>query len=225
MKLVKCLVLLAAGLLAATLNSPCAFSVENAFKAKAPILDPEVLQSTEDLTTMKDRHFVRVLVSYSRTNYFLDGQANERGFEHELFKQYEKFLNKDLKRGGLMTFIIFIPVPFNRLISELLDGHGDIIASLCFGQFEGLLYKNSVRFFTQIFICIASPNGGEINRVGRCPDSGDLMVSRGRWQRVNAAKNREKRPTKDQRTIFTRRDWKKTHKCIPILDKQKNNLK
>jgi membrane-bound lytic murein transglycosylase MltF len=129
MKLCKCLILFAACLLVLTFNSPCIGSAEKSGKAKAPILDPEVLRSTEDIAAMKDRHFVRVLVSYSRTNYFLDGHANERGFEFELMKQYEKFFNKGLKRGGFKTFIIFIPVPFNRLIPELLDGHGDIIAS------------------------------------------------------------------------------------------------
>lgn len=129
MKLGKCFILFVAGLFATTLIAPCVSSAQTAGKAKAPVLDPEVLQSTKDLTAMKDRHFVRVLVSYNRTNYFLDGNANERGFECELFKQYEKFFNKDSKRGTFKTFIIFIPVPFSRLIPELLDGHGDIIAA------------------------------------------------------------------------------------------------
>jgi len=106
-----------------------ATATSEARKASAPQLEGEHLVSTEDLPAMKARHFVRVLVSYNRTNYFLDGVANQRGFEYELMKQYEKFLNKGLKRGQFKTFALFIPVPFDRLIPELLAGRGDIAAA------------------------------------------------------------------------------------------------
>ena len=55
------LILFATGILATMIIAPGAFSSQKASNAKAPILDPEVLRSTADLTAMKDRHFVESL--------------------------------------------------------------------------------------------------------------------------------------------------------------------
>ena len=65
-----------------------------------------------DLAEMKKRKFVRVLVSSSQTNFFL---ANGRpyGFEYELAKKYERFLNTGVSRREFKTHLLCIPVFFS----------------------------------------------------------------------------------------------------------------
>ena len=53
-----------------------------------------------DFDGMVERHLIRALVPYSKTFYFLDG-ADQRGLEYELLKEFEKYLNKELKRRHL----------------------------------------------------------------------------------------------------------------------------
>jgi membrane-bound lytic murein transglycosylase MltF len=80
-----------------------------------------------DLAEMKKRKFVRVLVSSSQTNFFLDN-GRPYGFEYELAKKYERFLNTGVPKNEFQTHLLFIPVPFNQLIPELVAGKGDIAA-------------------------------------------------------------------------------------------------
>ncbi len=95
------------------------------------VTGPEALDRIEaaftgDLPEITERGLLRVLISYSRTNYFLDfGTA--RGFEYELLRQYEKHLNEG-RRVGNRIIVVFIPVPLENLLSDLADGKGDIAA-------------------------------------------------------------------------------------------------
>lgn len=84
--------------------------------------------STADLADMRERGAIRVLVSYNRTSFFLAG-AHRQGFEYELLKEYEKFLNQKPGPKGVETQVVFIPMPFNSLIPALLAGQGDVIAA------------------------------------------------------------------------------------------------
>jgi membrane-bound lytic murein transglycosylase MltF len=81
-----------------------------------------------DLNEIRARRFIRVLVSYCKTNYFFD-HGKPRGFEYELLKAYEKFLNKKEKIRYAKTKMIFVPVPFNQLFQALNKGRGDIAAA------------------------------------------------------------------------------------------------
>lgn len=83
---------------------------------------------TGDLDEMRKRGIVRVLVSYNRTNYFIE-EAKAFGFEYELMEQFRKFLNKRTTRKQLKTAFVFLPVPFDRLIPYLNEGRGDIAAA------------------------------------------------------------------------------------------------
>ncbi len=73
---------------------------------------------------VKDR-IIRVLVVYSKTFYFLD-QGRQRGISHDLLQEFEKFVNKKYKTKTLKFHVVFIPVPRDKLISDLIDGLGDI---------------------------------------------------------------------------------------------------
>jgi len=81
-----------------------------------------------DLDKIRARRIIRVLVSYCKTNYFFD-QGQPRGFEYELMKAYEKFLNNKEKSEYAKTKMIFVPVPFNQLFKALNHGRGDIAAA------------------------------------------------------------------------------------------------
>jgi membrane-bound lytic murein transglycosylase MltF len=81
-----------------------------------------------DLDEIRARRIIRVLVSYCKTNYFFD-HGKPRGFEYELMKAYEKFLNKKEKSSYAKSKMIFVPVPFNQLFQALNNGRGDIAAA------------------------------------------------------------------------------------------------
>ena len=85
-----------------------------------------------DLNGMIERRFIRVLVTYNKTDFFLDG-AVKRGFTHEIFHQFEKFLYKKLRKKGatkkhLRINIVYLPVSRDRLLPYLDKGLGDIAA-------------------------------------------------------------------------------------------------
>lgn len=81
-----------------------------------------------DLDEMRERRIIRVLVSYNRTNYFMS-DVGTQGIEYELLKSYEDYLNRGPLQERYQTHIVFIVVPFNELMDNLLEGRGDIIAS------------------------------------------------------------------------------------------------
>ncbi len=63
-------------------------------KRIAPLL---AVESTADMSTMRKRGVIRVLVTYKRTDYFVvNGQ--QRGFKYELMEQFERAINKGDKR-------------------------------------------------------------------------------------------------------------------------------
>ena len=87
-----------------------------------------------DFDQMVERRTVRVLLTYSKTNYFLDG-LRERGITYEIMQQFEKYLNKHLAKKGkrkkhLKIHVLLIPVARDKLIPYLLQGKGDIAAAM-----------------------------------------------------------------------------------------------
>ncbi len=82
---------------------------------------------TGDFDEMIERHKIRALVPYSKTFYFLDGPV-QRGFTYEMLKQFEEYLNKQLKKKILKIKIVVIPTKRDRLLPALVEGLGDIAA-------------------------------------------------------------------------------------------------
>jgi membrane-bound lytic murein transglycosylase MltF len=83
---------------------------------------------TDDLDSMKVRRVIRALVTFSNTDFFLL-RGQPRGFQAELLAEYEKFLNQGVRQKDKIR-VVYIPVPFDRLIPSLLEGKGDIAAAL-----------------------------------------------------------------------------------------------
>jgi ABC-type amino acid transport substrate-binding protein len=83
---------------------------------------------TGDFDEMVERRFIRALLTFSKTNYFLD-KATQRGATYELMKEFEKMINKSLKKKHLKIHVVFIPVTRDQLIPALVKGRGDIAAA------------------------------------------------------------------------------------------------
>jgi len=81
-----------------------------------------------DLDRIRERRFLRVLVSYGRTNFFFD-EGMPRGFEYDLLMEYEKGLNASTSSLEDRIKLIFVPVPFGQLLDKLASGQGDIAAA------------------------------------------------------------------------------------------------
>lgn len=87
-------------------------------------------QWTGDLDEiLKGRGVIRVLVSYSKTNFAIVN-GHPEGLEYELFHQWELSLGGNARGRGVKPVVIFITVPSDQLIPLLLNGKGDIAASL-----------------------------------------------------------------------------------------------
>ncbi len=78
-----------------------------------------------DFDEMVQQRKIRVLVSYSKTFYFLD-RGRQYGLSYEELREFEKYINKKLKTKTLKVQIVFIPVGRDELIPSLLNGVGDI---------------------------------------------------------------------------------------------------
>jgi membrane-bound lytic murein transglycosylase MltF len=84
---------------------------------------------TGDLDGMIARGRIRVLVTLSRTNFFID-RGTQRGITHDRFAEYEKELNERLsKQGRKRVDIVFVPVVRDQLLPALIEGRGDIAAA------------------------------------------------------------------------------------------------
>jgi membrane-bound lytic murein transglycosylase MltF len=92
--------------------------------AVAKMLEP----TRGDLDQMVERRYIRMLVTFSKTNYFLDG-PQQHGATHDAAKLFEDFLNKRLQSKHIRVQIAFIPVSRDKLLTALAEGRGDIAAA------------------------------------------------------------------------------------------------
>jgi len=83
---------------------------------------------TGDLDAMANRHVVRMLVTFSRTHYFVD-RAQQQGIAYDAGKLFEDFLNQRLKTKTVKLHVVFIPVSRDRILTDLAAGRGDIAAA------------------------------------------------------------------------------------------------
>ena len=111
--------LLLAILMLCTMNSTETWAVES-------VLDLEQ-KWTGDFDEIAERRLIRALVPYSKTYYFLDG-PDQRGLTYELLREFEKHINKKLRKKTLSIHLVVIPTKRDRLLPALVEGVGDIAA-------------------------------------------------------------------------------------------------
>jgi len=83
-----------------------------------------------DFDAMVEKRVMRVLVTYNKTNFFLEG-GTQRGISADALREFEKALNKELQLGRRPLQVAAIPVLRDQLIPFLEEGRGDMaVASL-----------------------------------------------------------------------------------------------
>ena len=105
---------------------------------------------TGDLDDMIKRRRIRVLVTYSKTFYFVD-KGTQRGTSYDLFRKFEEDLNVKLKSKHLRVEVVFVPVSRDQLLPALLAGRGDIaVANLTVTEEREKLVDFSVPVMTNV---------------------------------------------------------------------------
>jgi len=80
---------------------------------------------TGELSDMVDRGFVRALVPWSDTYYYLDG-AKQKGIAYEAMAEFEKWLNKELGSGTIGVRVVVLPVRRDQMLTYVAEGRGDL---------------------------------------------------------------------------------------------------
>lgn len=83
---------------------------------------------TGDYDGMKKGKAVRVLIPYSITDYYLEG-GQEKGLAVEYLREFEKRLNKGIKKEIDKIRVVLLPTSRGDLIPYLLEGRGDIVVA------------------------------------------------------------------------------------------------
>jgi len=126
------LIILAVVVIVAFKNTPDSHDEKNmAQEPKLSFVDKLIRKtSTDDLTGIRARKYLRALVTYSRTDFIIMDNGKPAGLQVELLNQYEKFLNKGIKQEVDKVKIILVPTTFDHLLKDLMDGKGDLAAAL-----------------------------------------------------------------------------------------------
>jgi membrane-bound lytic murein transglycosylase MltF len=74
---------------------------------------------------MVERRVIRALVTYNRTNYYLD-RVTQKGIAYESLQLFAKKVNKEFKIRSPKVQVFFLPVARDHLIPYLLEGRGDM---------------------------------------------------------------------------------------------------
>ena len=113
----------------AGMNQPAApVRADAAGTGTALLQGPPLQRWTGDFDGLQERRVIRVLVTYNRTNFFIQ-DGRERGFEHELIQQLTDFLNRDMVRDEPPFRVVTLPLPFEDLVARLRAGEGDVVAA------------------------------------------------------------------------------------------------
>jgi len=80
---------------------------------------------TGDLKEMRARRFIRALVPFNKTYYFLDG-PRQRGLAYDVLMELEKEIAAKSPKGSVPPKIVIIPTSRDRLLGALSEGYGDL---------------------------------------------------------------------------------------------------
>jgi membrane-bound lytic murein transglycosylase MltF len=96
----------------------------------APFVGPLAEAWAGDLDSMIARRVIRVLITPTRTQYWID-RGRQSGAEYELLRAFEGWLNQKYRtRRHMNIYLVFIPTSRDALIPDLLAGRGDLAAGI-----------------------------------------------------------------------------------------------
>lgn len=81
--------------------------------------------STGDIAEITERRFVRALVAYNRTTYFIDGKQ-QKGIAYDSLVEFENWLRSESADRNRGLKVAIIPTARDRLLPALAEGLGDI---------------------------------------------------------------------------------------------------
>jgi membrane-bound lytic murein transglycosylase MltF len=115
---------LMAGSLALAQTKP-AVSTQSSQGVAAPAI--QAPPWTGDLDGMLKRRYIRALVAYSKTQYYVV-KGVQHGSSYEFLKAFEDAINRKYpqKQINLRFHVVFVPVPRDKMFSRLVEGRGDI---------------------------------------------------------------------------------------------------
>ncbi len=83
---------------------------------------------TGDYDGIIERRVLRVLTPYGGYQFYYQG-GRPRGATYEMLVRLEAWINEELGRRNIRVYVVPIPVSRDHLISGLLDGTGDLVAT------------------------------------------------------------------------------------------------
>jgi membrane-bound lytic murein transglycosylase MltF len=114
-----------------------------------------------DLDEMVEKRLLHAVVTFSNTNYFLDG-AEHKGISYEALKLFEKELNREFGKGHLKINLVIVPERRDRLIPLLLEGQADLaLANLTITPERQKLVDFSAPVFTEVSEVVVTGPGTE----------------------------------------------------------------
>jgi membrane-bound lytic murein transglycosylase MltF len=102
--------------------------IQSEIRQKLMLASGILEQHTSDLPDMIKTKRVRVLTTYTFSNYFIS-EGQNYGFEYSHMEEFRKFLNKGKNRRDIEVDFFYIPIPYDMLIPALQNGYGDIVAA------------------------------------------------------------------------------------------------
>ena len=120
----------------------------------------------DDLFELIDRGVIRVLVTYSKTHFFLDNGA-QHGLTYEMLRELESYLNNRYKsrRKGRALSIVAIPVARDEIMEKLSSGQAELaIANLTITPERKALVDFSIPVIKSVKeVIVAAPNAPKLN--------------------------------------------------------------
>jgi membrane-bound lytic murein transglycosylase MltF len=138
--------------------------------ANSPMTAPTVQFRpwTGDLDGMLKRHFIRALVAYSKTQYYVV-KGVQHGAVYEGLIAFQDYINKKYppKQKAIRFHVVFIPTPRDQLLTRLNEGKGDIaVATLTVTPERQKLVDFSDPFATGIKeVVVTGPDSPTINSI------------------------------------------------------------
>lgn len=105
----------------------------------------------DHLDGMIKRRQIRVLVHWSKTDYFID-KGQQHGIAWEMARDFEKFVNKELHTQKTPISVVMVPVSRDKLVTFLEQGRGDMSFS---GMRETPELKGRIAFSAPIAINVS----------------------------------------------------------------------
>ena len=123
---------------------------------------------TGDLDGMVKRHFIRALVAYSKTQYYVV-KGVQHGTSYEALIAFQDYINKKYppKEKNIRFHVVFVPVARDQLLTRLNEGKGDIsVATLTVTPDRQKLVDFSEPFVTGVKeVVVTGPDSPAINSI------------------------------------------------------------